>query len=542
MLAALAVMGCSDFERTNPYDQKRCDPACDDPKVCYDGKCEDNPCPGKMVHVAHASLDTSMMGGGFSGPVAPFCIDRWEASGQAGGPAKTAPDVLPLYDVSAGAAHAACRLAGKQLCTREQWLSACIGPNAAKTNEGDHDDRYFGPIGDHCHFESSSRQKTGAAPKCEGGYDGIFDMVGNVSEWVMECSYQDCSAPSLYQGGSVWGGGFNEQMHDSFPECQRTTEHMSMEQVAAAEKNAGFRCCLPCDAGACKAADRFWFDYSGNRQGARRIPNPQSMWGRSDKDIWAVGLDSNNNNNNNAKVLHFDGTSWSEKHELSQCGMGDCRISICATSADEVFIAYNSKVFRSASAGLQEETLPLQAAELRGIWCTESEVWVGGRLADQSAAFILHLAGDEWKIQWQGGGTVEAIWGTGPSDIWAVGHGSTVLRYNGSSWAGASTSGISTDDTLTHVWGTSTTDVWIVGQQGSVYRLAGSTWTSTDPQGQVAAIGGSDNDVWAIVNSSIKHYEGSSWVDAAVTLPGDMYWAIWSTGPKDVWFGTIRYF
>ena len=39
-------------------------------------------------------------------------------------------------------------------------------------------------------------------PGCEGGYAGIFDMVGNVSEWIDDCDDTGCA----HRGGSFGSG------------------------------------------------------------------------------------------------------------------------------------------------------------------------------------------------------------------------------------------------------------------------------------------------------------------------------------------------
>ncbi|MDX1741351.1 MAG: hypothetical protein R3178_08670, partial [Rhodothermales bacterium] len=87
----------------------------DEPDVTVEGEC-----PDEMIHID----DLNSTG---------YCIDRWEAylSGQSpfavatSGTAASASDSIPQGYISATVADAACRAAGKRLCTSGEWLRAC---------------------------------------------------------------------------------------------------------------------------------------------------------------------------------------------------------------------------------------------------------------------------------------------------------------------------------------------------------------------------------------------------------------------------------
>lgn len=57
------------------------------------------------------------------------------------------------------------------------------------------------------------------------------------------------------------------------------------------------------------------------------------------------------------------------------------------------------------------------------------------------------------------------VWGSGSSDVWAVGLGGTILHWNGSAWARLMSV---TSSDLYGVWGSGTSDVWAVGYPGTV--------------------------------------------------------------------------
>ena len=118
--------------------------------------------------------------------------------------------VVPQAYVSYPVAKRACEAAGKRLCTEREWVTACGGERGLKYPYGE---RYqMGVCNVHrqyhpafvLHGNSSLGHRdprlnllvendrdpllrlTGATPKCASTWNGdaIYDMVGNVDEWV----------------------------------------------------------------------------------------------------------------------------------------------------------------------------------------------------------------------------------------------------------------------------------------------------------------------------------------------------------------------
>ena len=188
-----------------------------------------------------------------------FCIDRYEASlvevaknGQETilSPfdvvqgkrvrAVSEPGVYPHGYVSAVEAQKACKESGKRLCKMAEWQKACRGPDkaqwsyGAKREAGRCNDRGGNPVGRLFGFNYSSwtmndprlnqqpntLAKTGEHGQCTNGY-GVFDMVGNLHEWVLDGAgtfvggyYQDVSSSGHGEGCGYVTTAHSARYHD----------------------------------------------------------------------------------------------------------------------------------------------------------------------------------------------------------------------------------------------------------------------------------------------------------------------------------------
>ncbi len=238
-------------------------------------------------------------------PVEDYCIDKFEAhlvtiedgkeiqypyfSTMDGKlvVAKSAPDVFPQAYISQVDSEAACRRAAKRLCTRAEWVKACRGPDnftypygnararkTCNTSRGDEigelsgDDyllrTFFGndpmkwtyenfndPRLDQ--FEGGLKQ-AGSYQGCKSPY-GVFDMDGNLHEWVsdkVDSSFQ--GMPSKRAGWRGWqnkktvstigngiflGAFFNDDEANGAGCHYMTVAHEPVYH----DYSTGFRCC-----------------------------------------------------------------------------------------------------------------------------------------------------------------------------------------------------------------------------------------------------------------------------------------------------------
>lgn len=136
---------------------------------------------------------------------------------------------FPVVRVTFHGALEACDRIGKSLCSEVAWEKACQGSTGQAYPYGES----FDP--DACNGSNGTDEgapvEAGSMPGCEGGYDGIYDMSGNVYEWTSSCADGPCNI----RGGSFAKAG------DGLT-CGSIHE---MDGPAGHREDLGFRCCSP---------------------------------------------------------------------------------------------------------------------------------------------------------------------------------------------------------------------------------------------------------------------------------------------------------
>jgi len=141
----------------------------------------------------------------------------------------------PVNCVTFTAAEQFCAWVGGRVCTQEEWLAACRGTDGRGFPYGGE----FDP--EACNVHSRSTGPPGSTPgtapvgshrRCEGGLDGLFDMAGNVAEWVGPCKGTYCR----FRGA---GHRSNEPV-ERFAACRGVC---SGNQGSLKSNVVGIRCC-----------------------------------------------------------------------------------------------------------------------------------------------------------------------------------------------------------------------------------------------------------------------------------------------------------
>jgi hypothetical protein len=149
-------------------------------------------------------------------------------------------------------------------------------------------------------------------------------------------------------------------------------------------------------------------------------------------------------------------------------------------------------------------------------------------------------------------GTLLCVWGTGPSDVFAVGgprgNGTpaVILHYDGVSWRDLAPGGT---DTFWWAHGTSSSDVWAVGENGRIVHWDGGAFTE-HASGTTATLYGvwaaAPNDVWAVggtpgkgtaaPNDVVLHFDGAAWTPSPTPMAlGRTFFKVWGSAPDDLY-------
>jgi sulfatase modifying factor 1 len=170
-----------------------------------------------------------------------YCIDRYEWPNQ--------PGVKPAVDVDWLGARERCAGLGKRLCTDAEWTLACEGKERlpypygfSRNTEACNIDRPY-IIPDDARVADprtraeefarlDQRDPSGARASCVSPY-GVFDMTGNVDEWVVNETGREDDKPFV----SGLKGGYWGPVRDR---CRpMTTDHNPSFRFY----QIGFRCC-----------------------------------------------------------------------------------------------------------------------------------------------------------------------------------------------------------------------------------------------------------------------------------------------------------
>lgn len=139
-------------------------------------------------------------------------------------------------------------------------------------------------------------------------------------------------------------------------------------------------------------------------------------------------------------------------------------------------------------------------------------------LAAVSAAGVARLAAQE----------LNAVWGFGPAEIWAVGDRPVALRFDGTTWNEVPY-GVMLSGSLNGLWGSGPRDLFAVGAGGMILHWDGNAWTrmaAPTAVDLVAVAGRSPTEVYAVAQSyderqppTLLRYDGRSWTAQPLPLP-----------------------
>lgn len=168
-----------------------------------------------------------------------------------------------------------------------------------------------------------------------------------------------------------------------------------------------------------------------------------------------------------------------------------------------------------------------------------------------------------WGYPRPQGQRLNRLWGSGPQDVWAVGEGGLLLRYDGQRWSRIPSD---TKESLVAIAGRGRGDAWAVGREGTLLRLSGDRWSRWSPghdagvpvrppqqagelrdltvlpNGEAWAVGGSDrtgddarfDDDDHTSTCIVGRFDGRSWLFDTDHACSPLL-QVWGRNPGDVW-------
>jgi hypothetical protein len=169
------------------------------------------------------------------------------------------------------------------------------------------------------------------------------------------------------------------------------------------------------------------------------------------------------------------------------------------------------------------------------IFCGSLIAGCGSTAVPTTTASLSAVASGNWKAMDSSaaqGTNLTAVWGSSPSDIFAVGADGMILHYDGQAWS-TMTSG--TFKHLSGIWGSSPSDVFAVGEDGTILHYDGKSWTTMDSSNTnwlYGIWGTSSKDVFVGGPKSNLHYDGTTW-NSSLSVT-DWPNSLWGSSSSDV--------
>ncbi|HRI50502.1 MAG TPA: hypothetical protein PLW65_10005 [Pseudomonadota bacterium] len=174
----------------------------------------------------------------------------------------------------------------------------------------------------------------------------------------------------------------------------------------------------------------------------------------------------------------------------------------------------------------------LAASQLFGVWGTSpSDIW-----AISYPNSIVHWDGQSWHTSKAASGpALYTIAGLGANNIWVVGDNGTVYRWDGASWTQQA---VPSTTNFYGIWVENASQVWVAGNQGLIYRGDGVNWNLSlmdGTYGNFLSLSGVDpQHIWAVSNMGrIAAWNGVAW--SMTVVGGGSLRAVSAQAPDNVW-------
>lgn len=247
------------------------------------------------------------------------------------------------------------------------------------------------------------------------------------------------------------------------------------------------------------------------------------LWGTSDRDLWMFS--------DNDRAHHFDGTKWT----LTM--LPAFAFSAAGTSSSNIWVgSSNGRVMRYDGTTWNVIKTQETTSNIHGIFIAAPD-----RVVLTSDNYIQFWDGTQFNISTSVTGRhARAVWGSSRDDIWVAHDDCTVSRYDGTRWGSLKLGGCVYIDAIS---GTGPSDVYFTaGGSSLVYHWDGAKVTET----MLPSIGGAGRGIYATPSrvfvitdaGEVLVLEGGTWKNQLTLNPN--FTAIMGWTANKVWIGTSQ--
>jgi hypothetical protein len=254
----------------------------------------------------------------------------------------------------------------------------------------------------------------------------------------------------------------------------------------------------------------------------------RAIHGTAPDDVWFAG---------ELGVNHFDGAEYIELEIPVEEGGSVTPTGVFAVADRAFIVGLGGAIFEARTSGVVR-----RGGAVTGDWTrwfssvafSAGEAWffgLGTSMRFDGTHFVeVPTATTEWRQDFGG------AWAAAPDDIWIAGVGQggvNIQHWDGASWSFPDLGDTYVADFMLSVWGSGPDDVYFGGLRCLVH-WDGSRFEETSVVSDVDAIGGTArDDVWAVGNGHVSHFDGTTWTSARDD--GAWWTSVAAIARDDVW-------
>lgn len=266
-----------------------------------------------------------------------------------------------------------------------------------------------------------------------------------------------------------------------------------------------------------------------------------SVWGAGPDDVWAVGGDLRDGTG--PLVVHYDGASWSR---VPTGVDGGDLWWVFGFEGGPIFMGGTGGRILKYDGGTFTTMDTPSAATVFGLWgSSPTDVWaVGGELGTRGGFAWRNDGSNTWTpepslpVETASTAAVWKVFGTRADDVWLVGSGSVSFQWNGTTLTEGQT-GVGGSLFTVHGRGGRYAAVGGLGS-GVIVEYDGNTWQDVTPPSVISGLSGvvlGANEVGYTVGQfgSVFRRDAGGWHEEPTVLTAENLHAVWMDDEGGVW-------